>query len=197
MSDHSHDHDEPQNPIAKVIGKIFIFAVPAALIAMLTIVGASFVNGALHQPVVATPVALPQTTPQYNVELGKATYATCMACHGADGQGMKPAPTMSMAPSFVGSELLLHENPEVSTLILLKGIKKEGMEYMGMMAGLGAALDDQKMAAVLSYTRKNFGNKGSVITTEQVAAARAKFADVNEPLGIPRADILKVVEAHK
>jgi mono/diheme cytochrome c family protein len=66
---------------------------------------------------------------------------------------------------------------------------------MGMMAGLGAALDDEKIAAVLTYTRTNFGNSGTPITTEQVAAARAKYADLNVPLGIKRGEILKTVGA--
>jgi mono/diheme cytochrome c family protein len=127
--------------------------------------------------------------------LGKTSYATCAACHGPDGAGLKAGP-MLMAPSLIGSELLLGD-PDESLLILLKGIAKENMDYMGMMAALAAGLDDEKMAAVLTYTRNTWGNKAPAITKEQAAAARAKFADVNAPAGVKRAEIKKIVEAHK
>jgi mono/diheme cytochrome c family protein len=103
---------------------------------------------------------------------------------------------MLMAPSLIGSELLLGD-PDESLLILLKGIAKENMDYMGMMAALAAGLDDEKMAAGLTYTRNTWGNKAPAITKEQAAAARAKFADVNAPAGVKRAEIKKIVEAHK
>ena len=68
---------------------------------------------------------------------------------------------------------------------------------MGMMASLGAGLDDEKMAAVLTYTRNSWGNSAPAITVEEAAAARAKFADVNAPAGVRRAEIQAIVDAHK
>jgi mono/diheme cytochrome c family protein len=119
--------------------------------------------------------------------LGKATYMTCAACHGMDGAGLKAGPAL-MAPSFLGSANLLGD-PEIPLLVVLKGIQKENMDYMGMMAALGAALDDQKLAAVLTYVRNSFGNSASAITTEQAAAARAKFAPLDVPAGVKRAEL--------
>lgn len=127
--------------------------------------------------------------------LGKATYATCAACHGPDGKGLKAGPAL-MAPSLVGSEMLLGD-PDAALLVVLKGIAKENMDFMGMMAPLAAGLDDEKLAAVLTYTRNEWGNSAPVVTTEQAAAARAKFADVNAPAGVKRAEIVAIVEAHK
>ena len=129
------------------------------------------------------------------MELGKASYMTCAACHGPDGQGLKAGP-MLMAPSLTGSELLLGD-PDQALLIILKGIAKENMDFMGMMASLGAALDDEKLAAVLTYTRNSWGNSAPAITKEQAAAARAKFADVEAPAGVSRAKIKEIVDAHK
>ena len=57
--------------------------------------------------------------------LGKITYATCAACHGPDGTGLKAGPAL-MAPSLVGSEMLLGD-PDLSLLVILKGIAKENM----------------------------------------------------------------------
>lgn len=129
------------------------------------------------------------------MELGKSAYMTCAACHGPDGQGLKAGP-MLMAPSLSGSELLLGD-PDQAILIILKGIAKENMNYMGMMASLGAALDDEKLAAVLTYTRNSWGNSAPAITKEQAVAARAKFADLNAPAGVKRAEIAEIVKAHQ
>lgn len=127
--------------------------------------------------------------------LGKTAYATCAACHGPDGTGLKAGP-MLMAPTLVGSEILLGD-PDESLLILMKGIAKENMDYMGVMAALAAGLDDEKMAAVLTYTRNSWGNSAPPVTVEQAAAARAKFAGVDAPAGVKRAEIADIVKAHQ
>lgn len=127
--------------------------------------------------------------------LGKQSYMLCAACHGPDGTGLKAGPAL-MAPSLVGSKVLLGD-PDLSLLVILKGIAKENMNYMGVMAPLAAGLDDQKLAAVLTYTRNEWGNSAPAVTVEQAAAARAKFADVNAPAGVKRAEIEAIVAAHK
>lgn len=127
--------------------------------------------------------------------LGKQSYMLCAACHGPDGKGLKAGPAL-MAPSLVGSEMLLGD-PDKGLLVVLKGIAKENMNYMGVMAPLAAGLDDQKLAAVMTYVRNEWGNSAPAVTVEQAAAARAKFADVNAPAGVKRAEIDAIVEAHK
>ena len=107
---------------------------------------------------------------------GQATFATCIACHGPDGKGLKPAPTIVFAPSLVGSPLALGD-PEVFAQIVMKGIKKEGTEYLQIMAPLEATLDDEKLSSVLTYVRNSFGNKASAITAAQVKEWRAKHKD--------------------
>lgn len=127
--------------------------------------------------------------------LGKASYAMCAACHGPDGTGLKVGPAL-MAPSMIGSKVLLGD-PDGPLLVVLKGIAKENMDFMGMMAPLGAALDDQKLAAVLTYVRNEWGNSAPAVTVEQAAAARAKFGGVNAPAGVKRTEIEQIVAAHK
>lgn len=132
------------------------------------------------------------------MELGKTTFATCAACHGPDGKGLAAGP-MLMAPSFHGADgaakLLLDDNVDKGILVVLKGIQKEGMDYMGMMAPLGAGLSDEQIAAVLTYLRNSYGNSASAVTAEQVATAREKYADVNAPAGVKRGDIDAIVGA--
>jgi mono/diheme cytochrome c family protein len=119
----------------------------------------------------------------------------CAACHGPDGTGLKVGPAL-MAPSLVGSKVLLGD-PEGPLLVVLKGIAKENMNFMGMMAPLAAGLDDQKLSAVLTYVRNEWGNSAPAVTVEQAATARAKFADVNAPAGVKRTEIEAIVAAHK
>ena len=217
----SDEHKDSPHPVLAIIGKIFIFAIPASLVVMLGLVGVAFLGGSgvevveasakpapvaaaaessaipAAEPVVAaaSPAAAGAGPHVSQMQLGKAAYATCAACHGPDGAGLKAGP-MLMAPSLHGSELLLGD-VDAALLIILKGIAKEGMDYMGMMASLGAGLDDEKMAAVLTYTRNSWGNSAPAITVEEAAAARAKFADVNAPAGVRRAEIQAIVDAHK
>ncbi len=221
MSDHSHDHEEQNSPISKVIGTIFLIAVPGALIVMLAVTGFAFARGV--QPPGATDAAAQAaataaapdtastdggTTPADKgdqpdtagsgpdlMAIGEKAYMNCLACHGPDGKGMKVAASM-MAPSLAGSEILLGD-PDAALLVVLKGIQKEGMDFMGMMAPLASALDDEKLAGVLTYTRNSFGNKAPAVTVEQAAAARAKFADVEAPAGVKRSEVPAIVEAHK
>ena len=109
------------------------------------------------------------------MELGKANYVTCLACHGVDGKGMAAGP-LKMGPSFAESKLLQAED-EIPIAIVLKGIAKEDAKYVGIMAPLAAALDDEKLAAVLTYVRNSFGNKGKAVSAEKVKEVRAKYAD--------------------
>lgn len=124
---------------------------------------------------------------------GATNFQTCIACHGLDGKGMKPAPTMVFAPSLVGSPLALGD-PEVFTQIVLKGIQKEGTEYLQIMAPLEASLDDEKLASVLTYVRNSFGNKASAITPEQVKEWRAKHKDRTKPY--TRAELAEFTKQH-
>ncbi len=213
--------EQPDSPVGNIIGKFFLIAFPLAMIVMLGLVGSAFFFGRpAPEPVekkaapaaAAAPAAEAPTpaggdkkpaaaAPAGNgidpaqMKLGKASYAMCAACHGVDGKGLQAGPAL-MAPSFIGSEVLLGD-PDRPLLVVLKGIAKEDMKFMGMMAPLGAALDDEKLAAVLTYLRNEWGNSAPAVTVEQAKAARAKYSDVNAPAGVKRAEIDAIVAAHK
>lgn len=112
---------------------------------------------------------------------GKAAYATCSACHNADGKGL-PVGDKKMAPSLAGSKLVT-EDPAVLALIIMKGIKKESTDYMGVMAPLEAVYaDNQKFADLLTYVRQSFGNSASAVTAEDVAKFRVQWKDEKDPV---------------
>ena len=113
------------------------------------------------------------------IKHGKSKFMMCSACHGQDGKGLKLGPTMMMAPGYKGSKVV-DGDPELFALVLLKGIKKEGTEYAGMMAGLGPAMTDKDLAGVMTYIRNDFSEKKDLITEKQVAEWRAKYKDRSE-----------------
>lgn len=115
----------------------------------------------------------PPSMVQEEVPDGKAIYAkTCQACHQENGQGVpKTFPPLAKAD-------VLNSNVEGAIDGVIHGRKGElivnGEKYNTEMAPLGGTLNDAEIAAVLTYVYSQWGNNGSVITPEMVAARRTK-----------------------
>jgi mono/diheme cytochrome c family protein len=80
-----------------------------------------------------------------------------------------------MAPPFVGSKFVNDGDGEIMASIVFTGIAKEDAKFLGMMAPLGAVLNDDQLAEVLTYVRGNFTNKSSAVTAAQVKTWREKY----------------------
>jgi len=102
----------------------------------------------------------------------------CGTCHQPDGNGLSAAgfPTLSGTRWVNGSEerlikLTLHG--------LMGPIEVLGEEYPGSvpMTPFKGMLDDEEVAAVLTYVRNSFGNEASVISTEKVREIREETSD--------------------
>lgn len=119
-----------------------------------------------------------------HLDKGKVIYQElCITCHGSDGRGIKsPQGAGLLAPPLPGSPRL-EENREAAIQIMLHGLigDLDGKKYEGLMAPFGAANDDEWVASVLSYVRREWGNKGSLIEPSHVAALRKRFADRRQP----------------
>ncbi|MEO7413757.1 MAG: PQQ-dependent sugar dehydrogenase [Opitutaceae bacterium] len=107
-------------------------------------------------------------------ERGRAAYALyCASCHQASGEGLK-----GVFPPLAGSDFLMEDLPR-SIQIVLQGISGElrvnGITYNGAMPPL-PALEDDKVAEVLTYVRSAWGNQSPAVTLADVAAVRAKIA---------------------
>lgn len=123
---------------------------------------------------------------------GKAAFATCQACHGADGKGVAIGDKKMAAP-LSGSKIV-NGDASVFALAVLKGIKQEGTTYMVPMAPLEAVYtDDKKLAAVLTYVRQSFGNKAKAVTADEVAKFRTQWKDQKEP--VTRAKLQELSQA--
>ncbi|MDF1741092.1 MAG: PA14 domain-containing protein [Verrucomicrobiales bacterium] len=130
-------------------------------------------------------LALPGTSTAFSqddkvMELGKATFQTCVACHGPDGKGIK-AGDLLMAPSLYDSVFVKENHPELLTGIILKGILKEDNKYIQAMLALEAALNDEQIAALIAYVTKEYGGKRRSVKPNQVAKWRKEYTSRTSP----------------
>jgi mono/diheme cytochrome c family protein len=111
---------------------------------------------------------------------GKVVYSTtCAACHQATGEGVE-----GTYPPLAGSEIVNGDEAKVIRIVLggLTGpVEVAGETYSGMMPPWGGVLKDPEIAAVLTYVRSTWGNKGAPITASKVAAIRAATASRTTP----------------
>lgn len=112
---------------------------------------------------------------------GKAIYARdgyCNTCHQSNGKGLESSgfPPLTGTTWVTGSEERLIK-------LVLKGlygpIDVLGKKYPGQvpMTPFAGMLNDDEVAAVLTYVRNSFGNKAPAITAEKVKATRASVQD--------------------
>lgn len=102
----------------------------------------------------------------------------CSACHQATGQGIPGA-----FPPLAGSEWLQGE-PHISVAIVHDGlqgpIEVAGNTFQGVMPKFGATLSDAELAAVLSFSRGQWGNTAGEVSPDIVAEHKERFGDRKE-----------------
>jgi mono/diheme cytochrome c family protein len=109
---------------------------------------------------------------QKRFDEGREVYRNiCQACHQPDGRGQE-----KLAPALVGSALALAA-PEIPSRILLGG--KEGP--IGLMPPIGSALNDEQIAGVLTYIRREWGQTGSPVNAATVKDVREQTAGRTRP----------------
>ena len=112
------------------------------------------------------------------LQLGAKTYKeTCINCHMPNGLGQPGA-----VPALAGSEWVdgAEYNEKRLVGMVLKGVKGpvivKGANFNSQMQAW-EPLGPKKIAAVLTYVRQEWGNKGGEITEAQVVAAKKEFAN--------------------
>lgn len=102
----------------------------------------------------------------------------CETCHQPDGAGLFASgfPPLADTKWVLGSEDRLIK---ITLNGLMGPIEVKGKPYPGQvpMTPYGGMLNDEEIAAVLTYVRNSFGNKASVISPETVARVRAETKD--------------------
>ncbi|MDB6171750.1 MAG: cytochrome c class [Chthoniobacteraceae bacterium] len=128
----------------------------------------------------AAPIALPKPAEAAAdpavLAQGKAGYMTlCFACHQPTGLGLP-----MVFPPLVKNEYVLGD-PKRFAAMILKGvmgpITVDGKPYANVMPAQELLLNDEKIAAILTYVRSSFGNNASPVSPEIVATARKEFIE--------------------
>ena len=114
-------------------------------------------------------------------DAGKGVFTSvCAACHQLDGRGQN-----GLAPPLLDSDWILG-SPQASVRIIMYGlsgaISVNGRSYIGEMPGLGA-LDDDQIASVLTYLRREWGHTAAPVDPELVKSIRAATAGRVNPWG--------------
>ena len=126
------------------------------------------------------PVAPLSAKEQELFAKGKELYTTiCAGCHQPSGFGAE-----GIAPPLVDSEWV-QGSPDRTVRILLHGlsgpIRVNNRSFAMEMPPLGAALDDQAVAATLTYIRREWGHTASAVSPAQVASIRASIGERTAP----------------
>jgi mono/diheme cytochrome c family protein len=102
---------------------------------------------------------------------GSAIYRDqCSACHGLDGKGIA-----ELFPSIADSSMVKSGDPTTSIRIVLRGARSVGTTAQPTAPGMpsyGKQLDDDEVAAVLTYMRNTWGGAATAITSGQVSDVR-------------------------
>ncbi len=132
------------------------------------------------QPGYVPPPVIPPLTAEEQVRFDKGSVlfqASCAACHQLTGLGMD-----GLAPPLAESEWA-NGPAERMVRIILHGARGpfsvRGRSWELEMPGL-ATLDDDQIAAIATYVRRDWDNAGSPVTPEQIKAIRAASASRQE-----------------
>lgn len=161
-------------------------------------------NSGRFDPLVFEPYAstnqlvefLPKGESDVMLAKGKTVYTKiCAPCHMESGTG----DATRFIPPLNGSEWVVAPGPNRLARIVLHGlngpITVKGQTYGGAaMLAWKDVLNDEDIAAVLTYVRSSWGNKAKPVTPEQVKSIRTATADrsdnwtAEELLKVPDAD---------
>lgn len=141
----------------------------------------------------AAPAPVVQSTPLTSEQKrryaeGRTLFeATCLACHQQHGLGQP-----GLAPPLVGSEWVAGSDRRLIRIVIngLRGpIRVKGETFELDMPALGI-LDDEQIASVLTYVRREWGHAFDPVEPATVKAVREETADREDAWTM--ADLLKV-----
>jgi mono/diheme cytochrome c family protein len=114
---------------------------------------------------------VPSTESSLLLAFGQTVYtAHCAVCHAVDGRGMPPD-----YPPLAGNPSIQMESAVNPTRMVLNGGFPPGTEENPIPYGMppfAQSLSDDEVAAVVTYIRAAWGNRGSAVSARQANALR-------------------------
>jgi mono/diheme cytochrome c family protein len=119
------------------------------------------------------PAAVPASDPR--MQVGQAIFVdTCSACHTRNGSGIE-----HMFPRLADNAIVKQSDPTTLMRIVLTGVRGAGTEAFPTspaMPSFGYRLDDNQVAAVVTYIRNSWGNTASAVDAGMVKTLRSQVA---------------------
>jgi mono/diheme cytochrome c family protein len=119
------------------------------------------------------PAAVPASDPR--MQVGQAIFVdTCSACHTRNGAGIE-----HMFPRLADNAIVKQSDPTTLMRIVLTGVRGAGTEAFPTspaMPSFGYRLDDNQVAAVVTYIRNSWGNNASAVDAGMVKTLRSHVA---------------------
>lgn len=136
-------------------------------LASFTVLVISLISSCGNNP---TPNESPATPAAAHATGADIYNRTCVTCHQANGEGLP-----NTFPPLAKSDFLADK--EKTIMQVLKGFTGElvvnGKKFNSTMPA--QQLNDEEIAAVLTYVYGNFGNSGGTVTPADVKAVRGKL----------------------
>jgi mono/diheme cytochrome c family protein len=120
----------------------------------------------------AAATSIPTAESSLLLSLGKTVYdSRCASCHGADGLGKPP-----QYPPLAGNQSIEMESAVNSIRMVLNGGYPPGTAGNPTPYGMppfAQLLSDNEVAAVVTYIRTSWGNRGTAVSARQANELRA------------------------
>jgi len=127
-------------------------------------------------PLAEPTSAVPAPESSLLMAFGQAVYEkNCAICHAADGRGMPPA-----YPPLAGNPSIQMESAVNPTRMVLNGGFPPGTGGNPMPYGMppfAQRLSDDEVAAVVTYIRAAWGNRGAAVSARQANDLRTAPVD--------------------
>ena len=122
------------------------------------------------------PTGAPATPDRAAMKIGQQIYADeCSGCHTRDGQG-----AAGLFPSLSGSPVVQQTDPASLLRVILRGALSVGTDKAPTgpaMPAFGWVLNDDQVAAVVTYIRNAWGNAAPEVSASQVGKTRRSLAE--------------------
>jgi mono/diheme cytochrome c family protein len=122
---------------------------------------------------IPAPAAVPASDPR--MQVGQAIFVdTCSACHTRNGSGIE-----HMFPRLADNAIIKQSDPTTLVRIVLTGVRGAGTDAFPTspaMPSFGYRLDDNQVAAVVTYIRNSWGNNASAVDAGMVKTLRSHVA---------------------